>query len=461
VTEGMRRISVAILVMVGCGGEAEVVGDAAVGPTWFGQVAPLLAEHCMSCHRDGGIGPFSMESYEVAAAAATEMLDAVETGVMPPWGAASSDSCAPRHGWKDDPRLTEAEIQVLRDWIAAGKPEGVAAPIPASPSIDLSGVTHTATPATPYTTVGANDEFICFLLDPGVTSNSWMTGIQVTPGNPKVVHHAVMVVYPPGAALDAARTANGVGRPFECAGSVVSTEGTYLMGVWTPGSQPFVTPPDLGLPVPAGSHVLIQMHYHPGGAPANLPDASTVRLRLQTTPPQRTYTIGAVGNAFAAPQLQPGPDDRGGTPEFRIPAGATAHVESMRFPLSGLPAGQFKLFAAYPHMHYIGVELEVQVEHPVAGGGVDRECLVNVPRWNFDWQRTYQYAAAFANLPSIQNGDVLTVRCTYDNSLGNPFVRRALMEEGLVEPIEVRLGEQSLDEMCLGIFGIIAEPVGT
>jgi hypothetical protein len=130
----------------------------------------------------------------------------------------------------------------------------------------------------------------------------------------------------------------------------------------------------------------------------------------------------------------------------------------MRFPLSGLPAGRFRLFAAYPHMHYIGVELSVQVEHPLPGGGVDTECLVNVPSWNFDWQRTYQYDTPIADLPSIGNGDTIVVRCAYDNSLGNPFVRRALEEMGLQEPIDVRLGEESLDEMCLGIFGVVAEP---
>jgi hypothetical protein len=460
----MRPVTVAFLLSAGLAGLTTACtdpggdDDVTTEPTWYRDVAPILAEHCMGCHRDGGIAPFSMETYELAAPAADQMLEAVETGIMPPWDAESSESCTPRHGWKNDNRLSAHDTQVLRDWIAAGKPEGTAAAIPPPPSIDLEGVTHSATPSTPYVTTGDADEFICFLLDPGVTRLSWMTGIQVVPGNPKVVHHAVVVGYLPGASLDADLQANGLGRPFTCNGGAVTRTDTFLMGVWTPGSQPFETPTELGLAVPAGSHVLVQMHYHPGGALTNEPDASTVRLRLQTIRPPNTYTIGAVGNAASAPILQPDPDDRG-VPEFRIPANATAHVESMRFPLSTLPDGRFRLFAAYPHMHYIGVELEVQVEHPRAGGGVDRECLVNVPRWNFDWQRTYQYEAPYSDLPTIGNGDVLTVRCSYDNSLANPFVRRGLEELGLIEPIDVYLGEESLDEMCLGIFGIVVEPV--
>ncbi len=462
----MRPSTVAIFIIsvgaglgaAGCGEPEDGDDDVVTGPTWYRDVAPLLAEHCMTCHSDGGIAPFSMESYEVAAPAAAMMLEAVESGAMPPWDAESADDCSPRHAWKDDMRLSASEIQLLRDWIATGKQEGTAAEIPEPPSLALDRVSHTATPSTPYTTTGSADEFICFILDPGVTRLSWLTGVEVVPGNPKVVHHVVLVGYRAGAALDADIAANGIGRPFECNGGVLTREDTFLMGVWTPGSQPFETPGDLGLPVPAGTKVLMQMHYHPGGATTNLPDASTVNLRLETSRPINTYTITAVGNAATTPTLLSGPGDRTGTPEFRIPAGATNHVESMRFPLSGLPAGKFRLFAAYPHMHYIGVELSVQVEHPLNGGGVDRECLVNVPRWNFDWQRTYQYDAPIAALPAISNGDTLIVRCSYDNSLANPFVRRALEEAGLVEPIDVRLGEESLDEMCLGIFGIVVEP---
>jgi hypothetical protein len=455
-------ITAAVALVPACGsssGDDDGGDDQSSGPTWYRDVAPILAEHCMGCHRDGGIAPFSMETYEVASAAAPMMLEAVETGIMPPWDAESSAECSPRHDWKNDTRLSATQTQVLRDWIAAGVPEGSVAEIPDPPALSLDGVTHSVTPSVAYTTSGQNDEFICYLLDPRITRLSWLTGLEVVPGNEKVVHHVVLLGYvPPPVVGSGAVGDNPVGQPFPCDSGVVTEPDTFLMGVWTPGSQPFETPANLGLPIPAGTLVLMQMHYHPGGATNNAPDASTVNLRMQTTRPINTYTIGAAGNAGAAPQLLPDPDDRT-VPEFRIPANATNHVETMRFPLSGLADGRFRLFAAYPHMHYIGVELSVKVEHPLAGGGVDSECLVNVPRWNFDWQRTYQYDTPVADLPTIQNGDTLVVRCSYDNSLANPFVRRALMEEGLTEPVDVLLGEQSLDEMCLGIFGVVVEPL--
>ena len=90
-------------------------------------------------------------------------------------------------------------------------------------------------------------------------------------------------------------------------------------------------------------------------------------------------------------------------------------------------------------------------------GEPSSECLVNVDRWDFSWQRAYSYDEDIDDLPTVGDGDIVTVDCTYDNTLNNPFVEQALQELGLPAPIDVVLGEESLDEMCLGIFGIAFE----
>ena len=89
----------------------------------------------------------------------------------------------------------------------------------------------------------------------------------------------------------------------------------------------------------------------------------------------------------------------------------------------------------------------------LAGEPAD-ECLVHSD-WNFDWQRTYQYDAPIETLPTFGHGDTVELKCTYDNTMHNSFVQRALMEQGLVAPIDVVLGEQTLDEMCLALVGVI------
>jgi hypothetical protein len=83
------------------------------------------------------------------------------------------------------------------------------------------------------------------------------------------------------------------------------------------------------------------------------------------------------------------------------------------------------------------------------------ECLLQTPQWDFSWQRFYTYDAEITDLPLLTGGDVLEMRCTYDNSLGNPFVRDALREQGMDAPRDVVLGEETLDEMCLGAFTLL------
>ncbi|MCA9680462.1 MAG: hypothetical protein H6708_29785 [Kofleriaceae bacterium] len=446
---------------VACAGDPGSGGpDAGPAPraTWYQDIAPMLSAHCMGCHRDGGIAPFSLETYASAKDHASVALFAVETGYMPPFDAEGTDTCAPRLGWKHDPRLTGDEVARFRAWMDDGYAEGEPAAVPPPPSTEMAGVTHSVTPTVGHATSGDADEFICYLLDPQTTQATYMTGLQVRPGLPEVVHHAVLLVVPPGQLLDDAKAAVGVGQPFACDGSVATLPGTYLLGVWTPGTQPMETPSDVAIPVLAGSAVVMQIHYHPGGR-SHDPDRTTVDLRLSTERPAKFYTIGAWGNAGAAPALLPGPDDDGGPPIFKIPAGAADHEESMQFQISVAGGGRFPLLAAYPHMHYVGTSLEVRVDRATPGPGeATDECLIGVPRWDFDWQRTYQYDAPIDQLPTVGDGDTISVHCTYDNTLDNPYVQRGLAEQGLTAPVDVYLGEETLDEMCLGIFHVVYDP---
>lgn len=77
-------------------------------------------------------------------------------------------------------------------------------------------------------------------------------------------------------------------------------------------------------------------------------------------------------------------------------------------------------------------------------------------QWNFDWQRQYSVDAPLAELPVVRANDVVEVRCRYNNTLANPFVQRALAEQGLSGPVTVNLGEETIDERCLALFAVIA-----
>jgi hypothetical protein len=92
----------------------------------------------------------------------------------------------------------------------------------------------------------------------------------------------------------------------------------------------------------------------------------------------------------------------------------------------------------------------------VRGTQPAKECLLATPHYDFNWQRGYTYRQPFDALPTLKGGDKLRLRCTYDNSLGNANLVRALAEQRLSSPVDVRLGEETLDEMCLGAFTLLA-----
>jgi hypothetical protein len=105
------------------------------------------------------------------------------------------------------------------------------------------------------------------------------------------------------------------------------------------------------------------------------------------------------------------------------------------------------------HEHYVGsaVEITIQRAHPTAEQPAN-ECLLSIPQWDFNWQRIYSYDATLDQVPVANPGDVVQIKCTYNNTFSNPFEVQSLLDQGLSMPITVKLGETTLDEMCLGAF---------
>jgi hypothetical protein len=117
-------------------------------------------------------------------------------------------------------------------------------------------------------------------------------------------------------------------------------------------------------------------------------------------------------------------------------------------------AADYRLWAVGTHMHYVGTDMRIGIARANPGDEPAEECLLETPRWDFNWQRGYLYDAPISQAPTARAGDIFNLRCTYDNSTQNAFVSNALFEQGLTEPRDVVLGEQTLDEMCLGVFGM-------
>lgn len=445
-------------------GSSSMSGDA---PTWHADIAPLVAGRCQGCHREGGIAPFSLETYSQAKMWSGSFDAALRSGSMPPFLAAATGDCQPRFGFKDDLRLSAEQIDSFKRWNDAGCPEGdpdSAAPLPAPPQLDLEGAEVEVKIPAPVTIEGPGDRFLCFSLEPDFAAlratgpeaallgdRVLIDGAQVHPGNSAIVHHVLVFTDQDG---KSARLAGDQGY-YDCFGGP-QLDAPGLVMVWAPGATPITAPAGVAMALPSTGRLVMQVHYHPTGS-AQTDDATSVQLRrYRAGIPEYIGALSLVGNAPSQQAdglgLQPGPNDAGARAEFRVPAGAVDHTETMLLSLGA--AANFKLWAIGTHMHYVGTDMRIGVTRRAPTDEPAEECLLDTPRWDFNWQRGYLYDAPIDQAPSLKAGDVLNLRCTYDNSLSNPFVASALAEQGLSAPRDVVLGEETLDEMCLGIFGI-------
>jgi hypothetical protein len=416
----------------------------------------MVSGHCTSCHIAGGIAPFALTSYAAARPMAALMADRARAGTMPPWFASETPECKPRFAWQHDLRLSEADKVLLERWAEAGAPEGDAmhaAPLIAAPELALISANRHVSMAKPYTVQGGADVFRCFPLPHEFEETVWLTGLQVVPGNARVVHHVLVWLDENGEG----ETRAGAEGHYECFGAP-GFQAT-LLAAWAPGATPLEARPNVGLRVKKGSRIVMNVHYHPAGSGAQT-DVSSIDLRWTTSKPPYEMALALLGNAGSAVRgLMPGTSDPPEGPAFVIPAGARGHEERMQIPVPAQLVRPVKILAVGTHMHYVGTDMRFSIDRSKRVGGPPagepgRECLIETPGWDFHWQRAYTYDAAFDDLPTLQVGDVLDLRCTYDNSVENPHVMTALREQGLSAPREVRLGEQTLDEMCLGAIAV-------
>jgi hypothetical protein len=446
---------------------AEAAGGAAGGggagagtsPVFYGEVDAILQKNCQNCHREGGLAPFSLTDVESVRARGGLIKLQMQERKMPPWGADDTADCKPPLPFKGDLRVPQADIDLVARWVdeggAAGDPAR-ATPAPAIVDDALAGVTDKLQFPQPYTVAaGGPDEFVCFVIDPKLAEKTYVNGVSVIAGNPLVDHHILVFTDPTRESL---KLADADGK-YTCFGGP-GVGGAALLTAWAPG----VPPADFGdrtaLEIPKDSVLIVQMHYHPLPTEAQV-DRSEVHLRRVDKAPEQVARVRLLGNSTSASgpiKLMPGPNDRTSKPEFRIPAGARGHTETMEYTLPDTAGYKnVRLAAVGAHMHWVGRDLKVElVRAGNTSEGAADQCLLGTPRYDFNWQRAYAYdTSEIEQLPLLQGGDTIRITCTYDNTMDNPGVLRVLGEKHLSAPVDVELGESTIDEMCLGAFTFI------
>ena len=377
--------------------------DPAARVTFTRDVAPILFQHCVECHRPGEIGPFALIDYDEVAGWAEMMVEVVEQGRMPPWHA------DPQHGdFVGARRLPDGARKTLANWLAQGMPEGDPADLPAQPQW-VSGW-HLPTPpdcevamrATPFSVPPTGTvEYQYFVVDPQWKEDRWIRAAQVVPGDAAVVHHAIIFVRPP----DGTRV-RGVG----------------WLGAYVPGQRTTVLPNGHARLVPAGSKLVFQMHYTPNGRATK----DTTKLGVWFS--DSDDVSHEVTTRIALDH------------KFEIPPGSNDHTVNMT--LTGF-ARDSRLLGTMPHMHLRGKSFRLEA----VGRDQQHTTLLSVPAYDFNWQHFYQLTQPLplADIKSFE------MQVQFDNSSDNPTNP---------DPREyVTWGDQTWQEMAVAYLEI-AHPRG-
>lgn len=407
--------------------------DAPITPTYHGGVRALIEAKCLECHQAGGIAPFALDDAETVRALAPSIVEAVETGVMPPFG--QDPEC---REVADSQRLSAREIAAFTEWRDAGYPDGDPDSYePPAPGDVVTTVTVesllgppevVAIPTEPYLPdTQRPDDYRCIPLPYEFERDVFVNAVDVLPDQRELVHHVIVYAVPPAGvpqleALDEADPGPG----FNCFGDA-GIEGTDAIGAWVPGSNNSGSR-DVGIRVVAGSQIIVQMHYNIAGRdPASLtPDATGAAIWML---PEGQYPDYLVTGFFIA------------NPYIDIAAGdpSSVHEVTVRLPIDGYAA------AVSPHMHLLGKRIKTELIRPSG----DVQCLTDVANWDFNWQRNYEFTEdAFLE---VSIADRIRLTCEYDNSAAN----QPVINGEQLAPQDVTWGEGTRDEMCLESLSVV------
>ncbi|MCS6884078.1 MAG: ascorbate-dependent monooxygenase [Acidobacteriota bacterium] len=385
-------------------------------PTFSKEVVRIFQQNCQACHHPGYIAPFSLMTYEEAKPYARAIKEAVLDGRMPPWKAAQG--CG---DFYDARILSAADKQTIVDWVDAGAPEGDPRDLPepiefpggwmlGEPQVELKSPEAFRVPPT------GNDIYRCFRVSEPFTEDRYVTAAEILPDKAAVTHHVLLFIDSRGDSVALDERDEGPG--YNCFGGPGFVPNGGLGG-WAPGNFPRFAPEGIATKVPKGARVVMQVHYHPNGTEQL--DQTRVGLHFSDKPVNSNLSYLPIFNFTF--QLQPGNKNQKVTASLILPF-------------------DIKVIGVTPHMHLLGKQMKIEARLPNG----KRQCLVNVPKWDFRWQGTYVYKEP-VKLPM---GTLIKLTAFYDNSAENP-------NQPNHPPKVVRWGEQTTDEMCLAFLSYVRD----
>jgi hypothetical protein len=406
-------------------------GAAATTTSWYANGKPFVDRYCRSCHGGEGPGVGDYTTYENVSALASSMLAAVTAKRMPP--GASDPGC--RDYQNSDRRfVSDADRASFAKWVADGTPKGAPNGEAEVPPIDetIANPDLVVKAALPYTPTFSDpnqpgNEYRCFAIRPGLTSDKYITELGPMLDKRSMVHHIVAYRIDPANLPTEARgyPANG----WSCIDMVNAginpgsnpLTGDGMLVAWAPGTGAFKFPQGTGLVLKSTDVVVLQMHYFQSSkTPAGTADHTAFAMKLADSVDKKLL-IAPVGKTG-----------------FTIPAGNASYSYTGSF--GPLPVA-LTVYGTMPHMHVLGKSYELSFNGEDGG----RECVAKSDRYDFSNQVTYLFKQPVV----VQPGAKVDFTCTWDNSAANPNQFHS-------PPIDIAYGERTDQEMCYAftILGI-------
>lgn len=381
--------------------------------TFNRDIAPIVFKNCAVCHHPGGSGPFSLLTYSDVQKHGRQIAAVTLSRYMPPW--------LPEPGYGTfigERRLGDQQIQTIQRWVAAGEPEGAPSDLPPTPTFSdgwqLGKPDMVIQLPQPYVILaGANmDSWPRFVLPVPVSGVHYVRGIEIQPGDPKIVHHCYI-------AIDRSQTLHiANGQMYEVGSATM--DGQFSSGnaeldsrflTWRPGTPPYLEPEGMTWRLDKDTDLILIMHLLQSGRPEVI--QPKVGLYFSDTPPTRFPMI-----------LRLEHDD-----DIDIPP----NIKDFQISDDLVLPADVSVLAVLPHAHYLCKEMQAFATLPDG----TKKWLIWIKRWDFDWQGVFRYSQPLF----LPKGTTLSMRYIYDNSADNP-------RNPNTPPRRARGGQKSTDEMA-------------
>jgi len=392
----------------------------AAEPTYSRDVAPIMFDHCASCHRTGGDGPFPLITYDDVKKRARQISVVTQSRFMPPWlPSRGHESCAELVGQRG---LSDDQIALIETWVDAGAPQGDPELTPQPPEFkrgwQLGEPDLILTLPEPYIVPAAGSDLLrSFVIPINLDENKYVTAIEFRPLNPRAIHHAAFLI-----------DTTGTGRMLDDADPGPGYRGMADIGLtqagsfggWASGTPVTALPAGVSRTLPARCDFGMNVHFNATGKPE--PQQFEVGLHFadnaQDSCPPRELQAITLGN-YA----------------FDVPANETRQAVSDEFVL---PV-DVQVIGLSPHAHYLCTRMSITATRPDG----THTCLLRIDDWDFNWQQPYQFKEGIP-LPA---GTRVRMEFDYDNTAANARNPRN-------PPADVRVGHDITDEMALTFLSV-------